>query len=298
MDNLLVLILTYKCNLGCSYCPTIKANRIMKWGVAKRSLDLFSKLNSSDLEIKFFGGEPLLEFELIKKIVKYNKSFNKNFKYELTTNGILLDKRKIDFLKKNNFELRVSIDGDKKTQLSGRGKNAGKVLEKLNEKDKEYVIVNIVISPKNVNKFYDNFKFLYSKGFRKFNLLPALFNDWSARKITEFKRQLTKIIPFVKEKRIYIKNKDILKTQYLFNEGIVVDYDGAIYNSNDILIKYFEKYKSKLNSKNVFLIKDINKLSFNKNKLNKVLNTDLNLKKMHKLNLKLDFVLTDFVNHI
>lgn len=290
MKDLLILILTYKCNLNCNYCPIFKKNKIMSWNIAKKSLDLFSKLQCNNCKIKFFGGEPLLKFDLIKKIVEYNKRFDKTFKYELTTNGILLNKNKTEFFKKHNFELHISLDGDKESQISGRGIRSWKAFNNLDKKDREYVIVNIVVSSKQVTKFYKNFKFLYQNGFKKFNILPAFFNHWSDKEVEIFGKELIKIADFIKDKKIYIQNVDIYQENYLFNEGYVIDTNGDIYSDNKIMIKHFKKFKGALKLGNINNIYSLSKIK----------NKDVNFPedKAHIINLKLDKTFSKFIDMI
>jgi uncharacterized protein len=122
---------TENCNLNCNYCTygnfyNKKENRGKKNLETKKAYLLidyminlwnsYSCLNLDyDKRIGFYGGEPLLNFELIKKILSYLKNKGKN-KYNIipimTTNGILLDKY-MDFIVENNFELCISLDGDK-----------------------------------------------------------------------------------------------------------------------------------------------------------------------------------------
>lgn len=289
MQNLLILILTYKCNLNCTYCPTIKIDASMDWGVAKRSLDLFGRLKGDSYEIKFFGGEPLLEFDLIKKTVEYNEIFDKTFEYELTTNGILLDDKKIEFFKKNDFKLHVSIDGDKQTQITERGIQSWNVFHRLKEDDKKFVFINVVVSPKQVNKFYENFKFLFSHGFKKFNILPAFFNEWNKKGIVRFHEELEKVARFIRiHDDIYLKNKDVNKNDYLFNEGLVIDYNGDIYNTNNIMIHPYNALKKNIRLGNILNLQNFGGL-------NKNIQTPEIDSEGYEMNLKLDAVLTNFV---
>lgn len=262
----------------------------MDWKIAKQSLDLFNKLNCDEPRIKFFGGEPLLEFNLIRSIVEYNNFLNKKIRYELTTNGTLLNEYMLNFFKKNNFELHISIDGDKKTQTSERGKDSWGVFDKLNLKDKEEVIVNMVASPRTVHKFYGNFIFLFENGFKKFNILPAFFCDWSEKQISIFHKELAKIAESVNHNGAYILNKDILQENYLFNDGYIIDYNGDIYQDNRIMTKQYQKFKKSLKLNN---IKDIK--SFSEIKKKKVSST---VNDAHFTNLNLDKSISQFVDMI
>jgi Arylsulfatase regulator (Fe-S oxidoreductase) len=113
---------TEKCNLRCKYCvynPSHPENRgfgykDMTWDTAKKSID-FLKEHSKDakhVHIGFYGGEPLLNFKLIKKVVLYAlELFNHNVGFGMTTNATLIDKEIACFLIKHHFDLIVSLDG-------------------------------------------------------------------------------------------------------------------------------------------------------------------------------------------
>ena len=122
----LILQVTQKCNLICSYCPYANfknnenrnhSNKNMSWNIAKRSLDFFIKhsTNSDELNVGFYGGEPLLNFELIKKCVCYlkNNIQGKKITYNLTSNATLINKDQMKFFIENNFQVTLSIDGPK-----------------------------------------------------------------------------------------------------------------------------------------------------------------------------------------
>lgn len=123
---------TEACNLKCQYCSYGKfyqkhgprANRDLSFATAKKLLDYLteswnSHLNTShrrNINLSFYGGEPLLNFPLIKQIVDYSKKIkllHNRFIYGMTTNGVLLGKH-MDFLVENNFNLLISLDGNEK----------------------------------------------------------------------------------------------------------------------------------------------------------------------------------------
>lgn len=115
--NSITLFLNDYCNLKCKYCyETKKGHSRLSFETAKRIIDNFVKEKSS-LTINFFGGEPLLSFELIKKIINYTKIINLenkiNFQYSMTTNGTLINSEIAEFLIDNNFQVTLSIDGVK-----------------------------------------------------------------------------------------------------------------------------------------------------------------------------------------
>ncbi|MFW5847004.1 MAG: radical SAM protein [Nanoarchaeota archaeon] len=277
----IILILTYNCNLNCKYCPTKKVD-------FKTNLKIIKKLKSllcptENYLIKFFGGEPLLEFEHIKKIIS---SYPKNVRFQLTTNTVLLDFEKLQFLLENDVETRISIDGESEFQELNRGYLSKKIfgkIDKILKIDKEKkIIVNQVISPNTAEMFSKNFMFLYKLGFRRFNFLPAYYNIWSKIQILSFISETNKLIPILKKLNVEIINKSIQNKDYLFNFGLVIDCDGKIYNSNAIMInEYFDKkeqfYLGEISQINSFEDLDFNKKSrIAQNKTNFVLDRILN----------------------
>ncbi len=120
----LILQVTQQCNFRCSYCPyTIGDNWTqrshsstrMEWKTAKKAIDFFAeRIRDTSLPvIGFYGGEPLLEFELIKKTVLYaeDKMKGKNVVFNMTTNVTLMTEEIARFLTEKKFNLLISLDG-------------------------------------------------------------------------------------------------------------------------------------------------------------------------------------------
>ncbi|MBT5503118.1 radical SAM protein [Candidatus Falkowbacteria bacterium] len=122
--NALRVIITEKCNLDCKYCfvdkRKTKKAKVMSWLTLKSGIDNLAKLcNGKAIEVQFFGGEPLLEFELIKKAVSYINQLKvkkqiSQAHFGITTNATLLTQEKAKFFKANSFLVSVSLDGWKK----------------------------------------------------------------------------------------------------------------------------------------------------------------------------------------
>ncbi|MDN5317139.1 MAG: uncharacterized protein PWR08_1264 [Thermoanaerobacterium sp.] len=120
----LCLHVSHDCNLRCEYCFASKGDyntgrKLMSEEVAFKAVDYLVKNSTGrrNIEIDFFGGEPLLNFDVVKAIVNYGRSledkFNKKFYFTITTNGTLLDDEKIKFLNENMDNVVISIDGRK-----------------------------------------------------------------------------------------------------------------------------------------------------------------------------------------
>ena len=120
----LCLHVAHTCNLNCSYCFASQGNyhgdrAVMSFEVGKQALD-FLMTNSPgrrNLEVDFFGGEPLMNFDVVKQLVAYareeEKKHGKNFRFTLTTNGLLIDDDVIDFANKEMSNVVLSLDGRK-----------------------------------------------------------------------------------------------------------------------------------------------------------------------------------------
>ena len=120
----LCLHIAHTCNLNCEYCFASQGNyhgerAVMSFEVGKAALDFLVENSGTrrNLEVDFFGGEPLMNFDVVKQLVAYARSIekekNKNFRFTLTTNGILIDDDVIDFANREMSNVVLSLDGRK-----------------------------------------------------------------------------------------------------------------------------------------------------------------------------------------
>ena len=134
----LCLHVSHTCNLNCAYCFASQGKyhgerAVMSYEVGKRALDFLVENSGSrrNLEVDFFGGEPLMNFDTVKRLVAYarsiEKSKNKNFRFTLTTNGMLIDDDVIDFANREMSNVVLSLDGRReihdryRVDYAGRG---------------------------------------------------------------------------------------------------------------------------------------------------------------------------------
>lgn len=120
----LCLHVAHTCNLNCAYCFASQGKyhgdrAIMSLETGKRALDFLieNSQGRTNLEVDFFGGEPLMNFDMIKELVAYarkrEKEAGKNFRFTLTTNGVLVDDDVIDFANREMSNVVLSLDGRK-----------------------------------------------------------------------------------------------------------------------------------------------------------------------------------------
>ncbi|MBO5051354.1 MAG: thioether cross-link-forming SCIFF peptide maturase [Clostridia bacterium] len=133
----LCLHVAHTCNLNCSYCFASQGKyhgdrAVMSYEVGKQALDFLVKNSGSrhNLEVDFFGGEPLMNFDVVKRLVAYARSIEKeagkNFRFTLTTNGMLIDDDVIDFANREMSNVVLSLDGRKEIHDRFRVDYAGK----------------------------------------------------------------------------------------------------------------------------------------------------------------------------
>lgn len=195
-DNIikaLCLHVAHDCNLRCNYCfasqGDFKGDRsLMTLDVGRKALEFLveNSGNRRNLEVDFFGGEPLMNFELVKELVRYGRKLeqknNKHFRFTITTNGILLDDDKIDFINENMDNVVLSLDGRKEINdnmrrtISGEGSYDiifPKFQKMVNKRgDKDYYIRGTFTSY-NLDFSKDILDF-YNKGFKKTSVEPVV----------------------------------------------------------------------------------------------------------------------------
>lgn len=309
---MLILIVTKDCNLRCKYCGVKKKRSYMTIKIAQKAILIYLRApeKQKKMKIRFFGGEPLLRWSLIKDIIVFaeKESLKRklNINFDLTTNGLLLDSEKIKYFHKNNkVELIISLDGDSSSQNMNRNffgrsdsyKNIYKLRRELSALPN--ATVNMVIAPNQARKFYKNFTHIYDLGFKRFNFLPAYFVFWSNINLKYLKNGFDEILFFIrKNKNISIKNQEIFSKVPFFNQGFVVDCDGSVYGLNIILLNYFERFSRDLKIGNA--MDDNFKFSTKKNTKNKYLdfiNNNID-KELFRSSIMVDKILTNFVNKL
>jgi uncharacterized protein len=133
----LCLHVAHDCNLGCKYCFAEEGEyhgrrALMSFEVGKKALDFLIRNsgNRRNLEVDFFGGEPLMNWDVVKRLVEYGRSqeekWNKRFRFTLTTNGMLLDDEVMEFCNREMSNVVLSLDGRRQVNDAMRPTRNGK----------------------------------------------------------------------------------------------------------------------------------------------------------------------------
>lgn len=240
------LHVAHDCNLTCKYCfasqGDFKGERsLMSLEVGKKALEFLAKSsgNRKNLEVDFFGGEPLMNFQVVKDLVSYGreleKEYNKNFRFTITTNGVLLDDDKIDFINENMDNVVLSLDGRKKVNdymrktINEQG-SYDVILPKFKnmvEKrgDKDYYIRG-TFTNKNLDFSKDALHF-YDEGFKKVSVEPVVTSEEMDYALRE--EHLDRVLKEYEEfSRQYIRIKKRDKDFHFFHFMIDLDQGPCI----------------------------------------------------------------------
>jgi uncharacterized protein len=191
------LAITQKCNLACDYCYIQKNEVTMRLATAQNIVNhvfLNSPLDEK-IDFGFFGGEPLLEFALIKCITGIIQSHERyspeRVTLTVTTNGTILTRQIIDFLIANSFALCISCDGPPIVQNRHRhfknGKGSSTLVEKNIKRALEIfplIPVNAVYSPETMESLPDVVAYLVSLGVERIFLNPDISAVWTEKEAT------------------------------------------------------------------------------------------------------------------
>ena len=208
-----------KCNLNCSYCYLgRKKNTYMGIETAKKAIDIAAheanKQYDSTLTVYCIGGEPVMAYDTIRETVKYTKQICKhnNLKYRFSTtiNGTLVTDEIVDYFAKNNFDLKVSLDGPQKVQDLNRKDYAGNgsfekimnrfsLLKNYEEKSGKQISVASVVTSNNFLYYAESFRFLLDLGIKKIESGIDQYCEWNEGQLLGLKEQIERVFYIYKE---------------------------------------------------------------------------------------------------
>ncbi|EEI82500.1 radical SAM domain protein [Anaerococcus tetradius ATCC 35098] len=215
--NSVTFFMTNKCNLKCKYCyinqDDVSTNKEMDEITSKKCIDYLLKISKKEfLVINFFGGEPLLNFDVIKSTIDYCHRLDRKFVFSVTTNGTLLDAKTMDFFLKNDVVINISIDGNNiindsnRIYTNGQGSHS-KILESvLKLRNETNLRAMSTITDQNLD-LVSLFKYLDNLNFYEVNMSPA-YNVLVGDK---FDLYINNYIELIRYARKLLKEKEYLK---------------------------------------------------------------------------------------
>lgn len=216
----LTLEINQICNLKCKYCYLGDKNgKRMNIETAKlainMALDIVARQKERILFVNFVGGEVLLDFEMVKSLVKFIEEHNdiRNIKtvYSITTNATLLSEEIIDYICNKNFNVKISIDGKKEiNDLNRVGAQYSSVhdciieklplLKKYENQTNRYIQVTNVITGNNYKNYYDTLVYLTNcLGFKIIDTALDSSYPWNKEELAELESQIRKSLDYFAE---------------------------------------------------------------------------------------------------
>ena len=268
----LTLHLTNECNLNCKYCFVKHGNNRMSREVAFKAIEL-SMAAGDSTGILFYGGEPLLERQLIYDVVDYTQAIKKktghHFYYKITTNGILLDESFLEFAKKISMVVGLSHDGSAHDdcRVFPDGEPSFSLIEnKMSPllKYLPYAISMSVTDPSTVHKACDIIDYSFNKGFRYLHLSHNYCRTapWTKEHLAVLEQEYNKMA------QLYFKWTNAEEKFYLspFDTKILSHLKGERYNTDRLAMARNQPsvdtdgkiyYSSKYLDDEMFMIGDV-----------------------------------------
>jgi uncharacterized protein len=198
------LHIAHDCNLACKYCFAEEGEyhgrrALMSYEVGKKALDylISHSGNRHNLEVDFFGGEPLMNWEVVKQLVAYGRSqeavHNKKFRFTLTTNGVLLNDEIMEFCNREMSNVVLSLDGRKEVNDAMRPFRNGKgsydlIVPKFQKfadsRNQNNYYVRGTFTTKNLD-FSEDVKHFADLGFKQMSIEPVVGDEGEGYAITE-----------------------------------------------------------------------------------------------------------------
>ncbi|NDK07655.1 radical SAM protein [Candidatus Gracilibacteria bacterium] len=249
----IILNLTTKCNYKCSYCDIHKTNEEIDDSKLDEIYN-FIKTNYKYIDgIKFFGGEPILKFDIIKKIINYSEKYIGR-KFTIVTNASILNDEIGIYLYKYFDKIFFSIDSENKFEYE-------KIFNFSNKHNlKKKLYFNLMINPGEENISYIQFNNLLKYGFNNFNILPVYYTkNWNKDNLINLSLNVKKIIDesmINKSIKLYGFNENKGYNSSLINENLFIDTDIKLYYSDLVSLNLGRKLKDymflgELNSTNL-----------------------------------------------
>ena len=221
--NNIFIYISENCNLKCDYCYfKDKKGRTLDFDIVKKFIDfLYDNLSSDPKTFIISGGEPLLCWSLLKKVISHIRKKHDGVSINIQTNGLLLDKSKIYFLRENNINLEIGIDGVFDTVHRHRKGTTQPLFDnlisniKLGLKKGINISCNMTVHPEEAANVYDNFTFLSNLGLKTIDVTPAALINWDHHKVSIFKKQYLRVVKdnsgrlYTQEDSTFIKNESM-----------------------------------------------------------------------------------------
>lgn len=244
------LLLTRACPMACVYCHMEHRPGAMSAAVWRRAVDLLLR-EEGPLELQLMGGEPLVEFALVREVLAYAAAAaaerGRTLRLGVTTNGLLLTADRAAELARLGARVMLSFDGDEAVQTAQRGPRAGgrtlwpelkRNLAGLAGAGHPF-FVNLVVTPESAARLSKGVAFLLGQGVRAFQISCSLGVFWNEARLAALERELSKACRLadaaVPPAEVF--NRRSGAEPVLLSPQHVVDTDGVLYVGTSIVLE-------------------------------------------------------------
>lgn len=238
----IMLMTTYECQLRCDYCRVDRGRRRMNEATALRGADLLLSSRAGRLLLNFFGGEPLLAWDLVRSTALYARARRggRPLRINLTTNGLLLDEEKLEFLKREDGYVHLSLDGAAEanaSRLRGTGPGAQAAMEAALRRLEASGVpchVNAVVTPERAAFFDADLLSLEALGARRIQFGYRVGGLWSPRAVSDLLASLDR---YAARGRAELLNRTSDCEPVMLSREVIVDVDGDLYWDGAIFLE-------------------------------------------------------------
>ncbi|MBN1273925.1 MAG: radical SAM protein [Candidatus Aminicenantes bacterium] len=197
------IILTTDCNFHCTYCYQPRSKLYLNQDAALKAVGFFFPFFSDGCFVSFYGGEPLLAFDTIRKVTAHVESLSrktgKNVRFSITTNGSLITEEIIDYLDAHRFYVMLSFDGPAQDEgrQKGSGKNLVSVLDRMLERSGIETATSSVFTPETAEYLVPAARFFMERGVPRIDLTYSSLSVWEEKDLVRLEKSLASLRPHV-----------------------------------------------------------------------------------------------------
>ncbi|MBI2384846.1 MAG: radical SAM protein [Elusimicrobia bacterium] len=245
----LQLFVTRRCQLRCIYCPILKGDGIMALSTALKGADLLLGHGSPRLRLDFGGGEPLMNFDVVREVSAYAArraaELDKRMGFYMVTNAVLVDDEVLEWAGRNRVLLEFSMDGappdhNRYKAAYDRGLDPYKAtragVERARRAGAPHFVI-MVASPANVGRLAENFEHLLDIGVRSVDLSYAIGAIWSPEDEALFFAQVERVLDrharALDSGEIRLGNASQRVEPTILNSELMVDTDGSLHQMTE-----------------------------------------------------------------
>lgn len=260
----LILLVTHACQLRCGYCRVRKYGAAMPPEVAEAGARWLMGSLRRDVELQFFGGEPLLALPVVRRAaeaaLRLAERAGKTVRFLLTTNGLALDAEAVAFLRERRFSVEISCDGTMSAQDTqrplARGGGSWEALSaglaRLRDSGVPYQVI-AVLMPEDASRAQERLEALAEAGHRRIQLNYALGRTWTPEQAAALRESLAAAARAARRLGVELVNETARRREPVaLNSELTVDCDGTVFRETGVCLEEdFMEMKSRFRAADV-----------------------------------------------